>query len=42
MCELTDTVFVEKKGVVWVNLECRRKPECKTPYEKPKQEEGFS
>jgi hypothetical protein len=40
--KLADTIFVEKEDAVSINLQRRRKPECETPYEKPKQEVGLS
>ena len=38
MCKLADIIFMEKEGIVSLNLQRRRKPKSKAPYEKPKQE----
>jgi hypothetical protein len=40
--EAADATFIEKEGVIWVGLQCRRKSERKPPHKKPKQEEGLS
>ena len=42
MCKLGNTIFVEKEGIVLAYLQRRRKSECETTYEKPKQEKGLA